>query len=121
MPLSTRLCIAVFAPESFGYKAKEAPKLQHAMISETLPPSCRLLVCVGPRCDEEGRGSALLALLRGRLAAAKGVACVPRECLRVCTREPVVRLEPSGEVLANPDIDELVQLTLDSINLEGLA
>jgi len=82
---------------------------------ETSPPTCRLLVCVGPRCDEQGRGSTLLALLRKRLSGASGVACVPRDCLRLCTREPVVRLEPWGEVFANPDLDELVKLALDSM------
>ena len=37
--------------------------------AEPSPPACRLLVCVGPRCDAEGRGRALLAALREELAA----------------------------------------------------
>ena len=32
-----------------------------------------------------------------------------RDCLRLCTRDPVVRLEPSGEVFADPDMDDLVR------------
>lgn len=75
----------------------------------------RLLVCVGPRCDAEGRGRALLgdvqaalrtvfpeALSEGRLKLAT------RDCLRLCTRDPVVRLEPSGDAFSDPDIDELL-------------
>jgi hypothetical protein len=72
----------------------------------------RLLVCVGPRCDAEGRGTALLARLRGLLEGAASVSCQSRDCLRLCTGEPVVRLEPSGEVLANPDPEELMRLTI---------
>ncbi|WP_424361864.1 (2Fe-2S) ferredoxin domain-containing protein [Methylocystis parvus] len=31
-----------------------------------------------------------------------------RECLRLCTRDPVVRIEPSGDAFSDPDIDELM-------------
>jgi NADH:ubiquinone oxidoreductase subunit E len=75
-----------------------------------------LLVCVGPRCDAEGRGRALLAraeaalqhafpeeLAQGRLRIST------RDCLRHCTSEPVVRLEPSGEAFAGPDIETLLR------------
>ncbi|HMK88435.1 MAG TPA: (2Fe-2S) ferredoxin domain-containing protein [Methylocystis sp.] len=68
----------------------------------------RLLVCVGPRCDEEGRGRALLQGLRAALGPR--ASCVPRDCLRLCTREPVVRIEATGETFANPSIDELTRL-----------
>jgi hypothetical protein len=74
------------------------------------PQECRLLVCVGPRCDAEGRGTALLARLRDLLKDAAGVSCQKRECLRLCTGEPAVRLEPSGDVFANPDPEELLRL-----------
>ena len=73
---------------------------------------CRLLVCVGPRCDAEGAGTALLARLRGLLEDAAGVSCQSRDCLRLCTGEPIVRLEPSGDVLANPDPEELMRLAI---------
>ena len=36
--------------------------------------------------------------------------CQSRECLRLCTGEPAVRLEPSGDVFANPDPEELLRL-----------
>ena len=42
------------------------------------------------------------ALAEGRLKIST------RECLRLCTRDPVVRLEPSGDVFADPDIDDLI-------------
>ena len=74
------------------------------------PQECRLLVCVGPRCDAEGRGTALLARLRDLLKDAAGVSCQSRDCLRLCTGEPAVRLEPSGDVFANPDPEELTRL-----------
>jgi len=32
-----------------------------------------------------------------------------RDCLRLCTRDPVVRLEPSGDAFAGPDMDDLVR------------
>jgi hypothetical protein len=82
-------------------------------MSDTNPqPYCRLLVCIGPCCDAEGRGHALLAALREALAGAEGVACVARGCLRVCTRDAIVRLEPSGEIFANPTIEELMRIAL---------
>jgi hypothetical protein len=74
------------------------------------PQERRLLVCVGPRCDAEGRGTALLARLRDLLKDAAGVSCQSRECLRLCTGEPAVRLEPSGDVFADPDPEELLRL-----------
>jgi NADH:ubiquinone oxidoreductase subunit E len=76
----------------------------------------RLLVCVGPNCDARGRGRQLLAQAQAALAAAFPDALAEgrlnistRACLRLCTRDPVVRLEPSGEVFADPDMDELVR------------
>ena len=76
----------------------------------------RLLVCVGPNCDAEGRGRRLLAEAQTALAAAFPDALAhgrlkisTRDCLRLCTRDPVVRLEPSGDVFADPDIDELTR------------
>ena len=76
----------------------------------------RLLVCVGPNCDAEGRGRRLLAEAQAALAAAFPDALADgrlkistRDCLRLCTRDPVVRLEPSGDVFADPDIDDLTR------------
>lgn len=86
-------------------------------------PLIRLLVCVGPRCDAQGGGAALLAsltaALRERFAAdmaAGRVSCVTRDCLRHCTREPVARVEPSGEVFADPSVDELVLLVAAALS-----
>lgn len=77
----------------------------------------KLLVCIGPRCDAEGRGSALLENARAMIAAtfpgeiADGrLRIETRDCLRLCTRDPVVRIEPSGEAISNPRLDELQQL-----------
>ncbi len=76
----------------------------------------RLLVCVGPNCDAEGRGRRLLAEAQTALATAFPDALAggrlkisTRDCLRLCTRDPVVRLEPSGDVFADPDLDELTR------------
>lgn len=75
----------------------------------------RLLVCVGPRCDAEGRGRALLGAVQARLRdtfpeALDGsrLKVATRECLRLCTRDPVVRLEPSGDAFSDPDLDALM-------------
>lgn len=80
------------------------------------PDQVRLLVCVGPRCDAEGRGRALLASVEAALQEAFPQALADgrlkistRDCLRHCTTEPVVRLEPSGEAFADPDIDVLIR------------
>lgn len=76
----------------------------------------RLLVCVGPRCDAEGRGRALLADAQATLGGAFAEALAEgrlkistRDCLRHCTRDPVVRIEPSGDAFADPDMDVLVR------------
>lgn len=84
---------------------------------ETLSPHnpVRVIVCVGPRCDTEGRGRALLceveAALRLRFPEAldqQRLKLATRECLRLCTRDPVVRLEPSGDAFSGPDLDVLM-------------
>jgi hypothetical protein len=53
----------------------------------------------------------LLAALREELAAnpaAAGVKVTTRDCLRGCTRDPVVRLEPSGELFSDPTVEDLL-------------
>lgn len=84
-------------------------------------PAIRLLVCIGPRCDAEGRGSALLQALREALGAAHAddlaagrVSCVTRDCLRHCTRDPIVRVEPSGDVFSDPPLEELLRLVAEA-------
>jgi hypothetical protein len=72
-------------------------------------PSLRILVCVGPRCDAEGRGRALLAEFQAALAGRADVELQTRDCLRTCTRDPIVRLEPSGEVFSNPTVEEVLR------------
>ncbi|QGM98455.1 (2Fe-2S) ferredoxin domain-containing protein [Methylocystis parvus] len=79
-------------------------------------PTIRLLVCVGPNCDAEGRGRALLAEVQAATRAALPNAVAAgrlkistRECLRLCTRDPVLRIEPSGDAFSDPDIDDLMR------------
>lgn len=81
------------------------------------PPLFRLLVCVGPRCDAEGKGRALLASIEACFAhrfpdelASGRLAIKTRDCLRLCTRDPVVRVEPSGDAFSNPTPDDLARL-----------
>ena len=88
-------------------------------------PIC-LLVCVGPNCDAEGRGRRLLAEAQAALAAAFPDALADgqlkistRDCLRLCTRDPVVRLEPSGDVHADPDMDDLTCEIGDALGAGG--
>jgi NADH:ubiquinone oxidoreductase subunit E len=76
----------------------------------------RLLVCVGPNCDANGRGRALLAEAQAAVRAtfpdqlADGRLKVStRDCLRLCTHDPVLRIEPSGDAFSDPDIDNLMQ------------
>jgi NADH:ubiquinone oxidoreductase subunit E len=78
----------------------------------------RLLVCVGPRCDVEGKGRALLASAEKAFAqafsqelASGRLAIATRDCLRLCTRDPVVRFETSGDALSNPSLDDILKLT----------
>lgn len=80
------------------------------------PNPVRVIVCVGPRCDAEGRGRALLRDVDGALRARfpealdrKRLKLATRECLRLCTRDPVVRLEPSGDAFSPPDLDMLMR------------
>jgi NADH:ubiquinone oxidoreductase subunit E len=81
--------------------------------AEPSPHARRLLVCVGPRCDAQGRGRALLAALREKLAAnpddAARVEVTTRDCLRACTRDPIVRLEPSGDLFSDPTVADLLR------------
>ncbi len=88
----------------------------------------RLLVCVGPRCDAEGKGHALLASVEECFAAAFShelssarLSIATRDCLRLCTRDPVVRFEPSGDALSNPSLDELLRLTRAALAEQGRA
>jgi NADH:ubiquinone oxidoreductase subunit E len=82
----------------------------------TIREPVRVLVCVGPRCDAEGRGRTLLREVEKTLRTSfpealdeKRLKLTTRECLRLCTRDPVVRLEPSGDAFSNPDIDMLMR------------
>jgi NADH:ubiquinone oxidoreductase subunit E len=92
------------------------------------PQPVRLLVCVGPRCDAEGKGRALLASIEKsfarafsqELASAK-LSIATRDCLRLCTRDPVVRFEPSGDALSDPSCDELLRLTRAALAEYSLA
>jgi len=77
----------------------------------------RLLVCVGPRCDADGKGRALLASAEKSFAeafpeemASGKISLATRDCLRLCTRDPVVRFEPSGDALSNPSLNDLLDV-----------
>ncbi len=81
-------------------------------------PPVRLLVCVGPRCDAEGKGRRLLTSVETSFAkafsqelASGRLAIATRDCLRLCTRDPVVRFEPSGDALSSPSLADLLRLT----------
>jgi hypothetical protein len=85
-------------------------------------PAIRFLVCVGPRCDQAGKGRELLENLTSALGAAfpedlraGRIACTPRDCLRHCTQEPIVRAEPSGDAFSNPTVDELLRLVGEAL------
>lgn len=89
------------------------PDAKNEQMTTTEP--VRLLVCVGPRCDAEGRGRALLREVEKTLRATfsealdeRRLKLATRECLRLCTRDPVVRLEPSGDAFSDPDLDMLM-------------
>ena len=86
----------------------------------------RLLVCVGPRCDAEGRGRALLQALDDALSVTFAhelqtgrLSVATRDCLRLCTRDPVVRLEPSGDAFSNPSVDEVLRLVDAALSAPG--
>ena len=89
-----------------------------------MPAPIRLLVCIGPRCDAEGRGRAQLAAVEDAMQerfpddlAAGRLAITTRDCLRLCTSDPVLRIEPSGEAFADPAIDDLVEIV--AMELDG--
>ena len=88
----------------------------------------RLLVCVGPRCDAEGKGRMLLASVETSFAqvfsqelASGCLVIATRDCLRLCTRDPVVRFEPSGDALSNPSLEDLLHLTRAALAEQVLA
>lgn len=93
----------------------------------TTPPLIRFIVCVGDVCDREGRGSALLERLSRALRAefageieAGRVACATRACLRHCSRgDPVLRIEPSGEVYADASVGFLLDLAEAALESGG--
>lgn len=110
--------------ETAGENAGAKPAMEPAA-GTAAAPAIRLLVCVGPRCDAEGRGRALLAELRQALAAAfpspeaaGRIACTTRDCLRLCTREPVVRLEPSGDAFSNPTVEDLLRVVAEALSCD---
>ncbi|WP_159728194.1 (2Fe-2S) ferredoxin domain-containing protein [Methylosinus sp. Ce-a6] len=87
------------------------------------PPLIRFVVCVGDVCDREGSGSVLHERLSealdvdfGKGIAAGEIACVRRSCLRHCSQGvPMLRIEPSGEVYADPDIDLMLDLVEEAL------
>jgi NADH:ubiquinone oxidoreductase subunit E len=92
-----------------------AAEANDAVENERTREPVRILVCVGPRCDAEGRGRALLSAVQSALREnfpealdEKRLKLATRECLRLCTRDPVVRLEPSGDAFSDPDLDALM-------------
>jgi NADH:ubiquinone oxidoreductase subunit E len=77
----------------------------------------RLLVCVGPCCDREGRASATLAALRRLLAetglreASIGAAsCVRRHCLGNCGAAPLAQVLPDDVWHCNLSAQDLLHV-----------
>ncbi len=74
--------------------ALEKPKMQHY--------KRHLLVCVGPRCTENGESEALFASLAEKFKAAgidKGEQRVKRtrtQCFATCQSGPIVCVQPDG-------------------------
>lgn len=80
-------------------------------------PACRFLVCVGPRCDAQGARRAFFSELKDALAATfpdAKISCDTRDCLRLCTSDPIVRCEPSGEIFCNSSIDDLLRFAREA-------
>lgn len=84
----------------------------------TEPPLIRFVVCVGDVCDREGRGSELHERLTEAIGAAFAaetgagrIASTRRSCLRHCSHGvPMLRIEPSGDVYADPSSDDMMAL-----------
>jgi len=80
--------------------------------------SCaRVLVCVGPQCNRNNGGRQLLSdlqrLVEARFASQQQetkIAITTRECLRLCSNKPVMRVEPCGDIY---DADQLEALLRD--------
>jgi len=77
---------------------------------------------VGPRCDAAGKGRALLEAVEESFAknfpeelASGRLAIATRDCHRLCTRDPVVRIEPSGDAFSNPTLDDLLRLAQEGL------
>ena len=73
------------------------------------------MICVGERCDAQGLARKKLCEIETALARrfdralANGeIKISTRDCLRLCTTAPVIRLEPSGDVYAGMETDELL-------------
>jgi len=87
------------------------------------PPLIRFIVCVGDVCDRDGRGSALHERLSealdidfGKGIAAGRIACTRRSCLRHCSHGvPMLRVEPSGDVYADADIELMLDLVEEAL------
>lgn len=78
-------------------------------------PPLQVMVCVGERCDARGvarkKLSEIDCALTKRFGGARASGRIkirPRDCLRLCTTKPVIRLEPSGEVFAGIAADALL-------------
>ena len=77
-----------------------------------------LLVCVGPRCTENGESEALFASLGEKFKAAgidKGEQRVKRtrtQCFATCTSGPIVCVQPDGVWYYNvtePNLDRIIR------------
>jgi len=90
---------------------------------ETPSQSARLLMCVGPRCDADGAGRALHAAVKTALETAFAAELATgrlrletRDCLRLCTREPVLRLEPCGDAYSGASVSEILRLVGEELS-----
>jgi (2Fe-2S) ferredoxin len=82
----------------------------------------RLLVCVGPCCDQKGEASEILAALRADLEAAQlsldivgAASCVRRACLGKCTGEPLAFVHPDEVWYHNLSPSTLLRILRDHV------
>lgn len=96
------------------YSIRMASAEQDGGDQEPRPAPVKILVCVGPRCDAQGEGRALLACItqavESAFAAQERVSVSTRDCLRLCTSGPMLRIDPLGEVFCAPSAQSVVAL-----------
>jgi (2Fe-2S) ferredoxin len=82
----------------------------------------RLLLCIGPSCDQDGQAKILLDAVQKRLEAAQhnidivGTAsCVKRACLGKCIGEPVVCVHPDEVWYHNLSVETVMRVLREHV------